>query len=40
MHQNALRDPQIPLNGKTQFRRDVSSALFVIFVPVPPEPEK
>jgi hypothetical protein len=40
-HQNALHDPQISLDGKTQVRRNVSwHALFMETAPGPPEHEK
>jgi hypothetical protein len=40
MHQNALRDPQIPPDAKTQVQRNVPDAHFVESVPVLLEYEK
>jgi hypothetical protein len=40
MQQNALRDPQIPLDAKTQLQHNVSWRAFLQSVPGPPEHEK
>jgi hypothetical protein len=37
MHQDALRDPQIQSDAKTQVQSNYPSALFVESVPVPSE---
>jgi hypothetical protein len=39
-HGNALRDPQIPLDAKTQVWRNVPRRPFVESVLVPPKNEK
>jgi hypothetical protein len=40
MHENALRDPQIPLMQKYKFGVMCATMLFVESVPVPPERKK